>query len=60
MTISYGWDSPYMHRCEPIRRHIEQAGRDEEGKDIRQETVCGGLEDASWCLNKSGVHASCL
>jgi len=46
-----------MRRCEPIRRHIEQVGRDEEGKDVRQEIVYGELEDASWCLNENKAHA---
>jgi len=49
-----------MHRCEPIRCHTGQVERAEGEKDIRQETVCGGLEGASWRLNKmkrvSPVH----
>lgn len=36
-----------MRRYEPIRRHIERAGRDEEGKDVRQEKAYEELEGAS-------------
>ena len=48
-----------MRQREPIRRHRGQAVRDGEGKDVRQETACGGLGSASWCLDENGVGTPC-
>ena len=57
--MSYVQNLPCMRQREPIRRHRGQAVRDGEGKDVRQETACGGLGSASWCLDENGVGTPC-